>query len=390
MIEIKNKSNCCGCHSCSNICPKDAIEMKEDIKGFKYPVINKEKCINCDLCEKVCPIINKVHTNNKPQAYACINKDEKIRLKSSSGGIFSLISESILDLKGVVFGAQFDDEFNVIHSYTEDKEKLYKFRGSKYVQSTIGDTFKKVKEFLEKDKYVLFTGTPCQIEALYSFLQKEYDKLYTQDIICHGVPSPKVWKKYKEEIENKNNSKTSKMTFRDKRNGWANYSLKWSFSNKNVYVESNHESKYMKAFLKNFSLRDSCYECNFKKKNRMSDITLADFWGIENIMPEMYNDKGTSLVILNTKKGRELFDNIKEKIESKHVDFEKSIEYNPSMIVSSTKPKNREEFFRDIEKMNFDKLQKKYFPNPNIINRILQKIKAIIKKLIKILKNKSI
>lgn len=383
MIEISNKSNCCGCHACFNICPKRAIEMQEDEKGFKYPVINKEKCINCELCKKVCPIINKVNADSKQKAYACINKDEEVRLKSSSGGIFSLIAESILDIDGVVFGAQFDDEFNVIHSYIEDKEKLYKLRGSKYVQSILGDTFRKVKEFLEKGKYVLFTGTPCQVEALYAFLQKEYEKLYTQDIICHGVPSPKVWKKYKEEIENRNNSKISKMTFRDKSSGWANYSLKWSFLNKNTYVESNHESKYMKAFLKNFSLRESCYECNFKKKNRISDITLADFWGIESILPEMYNNKGTSLVILNTQKGSEIFDKIKEKINSKPVNFEESIKYNPSMIVSSSKPKNREEFFKDIENLNFDKLQRKYFPNPNIIIRILRKIKAIIKKMIK-------
>ena len=172
--------------------------MIEDEKGFKYPKINENKCINCGLCEKVCPILNKRKITNAPKAYACINKDEDIRKNSSSGGIFTLIAEEIIDRGGVVFGAQFDNDFNVIHSYTNNKNKIYKFRGSKYVQSIIGDNYKIVKSFLEEGKYVLFTGTPCQVEGLYAFLQKDYDNLYTGDIICHGVPSPKVWRKYLE------------------------------------------------------------------------------------------------------------------------------------------------------------------------------------------------
>ena len=179
--------------------------MIEDEKGFKYPKINENKCINCGICEKVCPILNKRERANAPKAYACINKDEDIRKNSSSGGIFTLIAEEIIDRGGAVFGAQFDNDFNVIHSYTNNKEELYKYRGSKYAQSIIGDNYKIVKSFLEEGKYVLFTGTPCQVEGLYAFLQKDYDNLYTGDIICHGIPSPKVWKKYKEELEKQNN-----------------------------------------------------------------------------------------------------------------------------------------------------------------------------------------
>lgn len=192
MIKIEDKSKCSGCHACYSICEKKAIIMKEDKKGFKYPSVNKEKCTNCNLCEKVCPILNNQTISNEPIAYACYNKNEKVRLESSSGGIFSLISAEILKKDGVVFGASFNNEFMIEHTCIESIEELYKFRGSKYVQSIIGDTYKKAKEFLKHGKYVLFTGTPCQIEGLLKYLGKDYDNLYTQDIICHGVPSPNV------------------------------------------------------------------------------------------------------------------------------------------------------------------------------------------------------
>lgn len=172
MIIIDDKAMCCGCSACFSVCPKNAITMLEDEKGFKYPKISKNKCINCGLCEKICPILNKREKLNKPKAYACINKDESIRKNSSSGGIFTLIAEEIVDMGGVVFGAQFDNDFNVIHSYTDNKEELYKFRGSKYVQSIIGDNYKNSKKFLEEGKYVLFTGTPCQVEGLHAFYRR--------------------------------------------------------------------------------------------------------------------------------------------------------------------------------------------------------------------------
>ena len=374
MINIEKKTDCCGCHACFNICPKDAIEMKEDEYGFKYPVINQEKCIECGMCKKVCPIINKEKIINEPKTYACINKNEEIRLNSSSGGIFTLIAETILELNGVVFAAQFDDNFNVIHSYVNSKEELYKFRGSKYVQSIIGDTFKKVKKFLEQGKYVLFTGTPCQVEGLYSFLQKDYENLYTQDIICHGVPSPKVWKEYinfRKKIDTKN---PIEISFRNKDEGWKLFNLKFKY-NEGEYKKNQNTDVYMKAFLNNVSLRDSCYNCNFKKVSRISDITLADFWGIQKIMPKIDDDKGTSLVILNSEKGKKLFEKIKEKIDFKEVNFEEAIKYNPSMIKSVIKPQKRDSFFRDLENLDFNELEKKYFPEPKFIFKVIRKIK---------------
>ena len=388
MLEIIEKTKCCGCHACYNACPQNAITMEESELGFKYPVIDKEKCINCGLCKKVCPILNKKTMDNQPIAYACMNKNEEIRRESSSGGIFTLIAEKILGLNGVVFGAEFDKDFNVIHSYVESNEDLDKLRKSKYVQSNIEDSYKMVKNFLHEDRYVLFTGTPCQIEGLYSYLQKDYNKLYTQDIICHGVPSPEIWKKYKEYIEKQKDIKIVDMNFRDKSNGWTTYSLKYTDVTGKIYYELSSKSKYMKLFLKDYILRESCYDCAFKNKNRKSDITLADFWGIQNINKEIFDDKGTSLVIVNSKKGNELFDLIKKDIKYIETDFEEAIKYNPSMIKSAQRPNNREKLLSELMNTNeFDVIIKKYIPNERMLKKIIRNCKNIIKAILNKINN---
>lgn len=376
MVEIKDKVNCCGCHACFNICPKNAITMQEDEYGFKYPVVDKEKCINCELCKKACPILNNKKIDNTPKAYACINKENNIRKQSSSGGVFTLIAEKIIDMGGIVFGASFDENFNVVHTYVDNKQDLQKFRGSKYVQSTINEIYKKAKKFLTEGRYVLFTGTPCQIEGLKSFLQKDYDKLYTQDIICHGVPSPRVWQKY---LDYRNRDEIEKIEFRNKDKGWHQYEFKLINKNKSSYSKNQSEDLYMQAFLKNTSLRDSCYNCSFKKKNRISDITLADFWGIENVLPEMDDNKGTSLVIINSEKGQGLLEKIKPNMIIKEVKLDNALIYNQSMIESAKMDKNREKFFRNLDKIDFETLVKKYTYKPSIIRRVLRKIKSIAK-----------
>ena len=383
MLEIINKSNCCGCHACYNACPQNAIIMRKDELGFRSPVIDQEKCIECGLCKKVCPVLNKKKINNQPIAYACINKNDNVRRESSSGGIFTLIAEKILDLNGVVFGAQFDEKLNVSHAYVENKEDLYKLRKSKYVQSDIKDSYKKAKEFLDDDRFVLFTGTPCQVEGLYSYLRKDYNKLYTQDIICHGVPSPAVWKKYKEDVEKQKHMKVVNMNFRDKSNGWMLYLLKYTDSTNKEYYEPSSKSKYMKLFLKNYILRDSCYNCVFKNKNRISDITLADFWGIQNINKEMFDNKGTSLVIVNSERGNELFNSIKKNIKYAETNLEEAIRYNPSMIKSSEKPENREELLTELRNYdNFDRAIKKYIPKENIFKQVINTIKYVAKEIL--------
>lgn len=381
MIDIQEKLNCCGCHACYNKCPKNAIEMIEDEKGFKYPQIDKEKCINCGLCDKVCPIINSKTIANSPKAYACINNNEEIRIQSTSGGIFTLLAEAIINKNGVVFGASFNKEFLVVHECVDKIEDLYKFRGSKYLQSEINYTYKKAKEILDEDRYVLFTGTPCQIEGLRNYLGKDYDKLYLQDIICHGVPSPKVWKKYKKCKEKQYNSSINKMNFRDKSvEGWNKYHLKINFENNNSYDILHGNDSYMKAFLSHLSLRESCTSCRFKKENRLSDITLADFWGINNIKPEMNDEKGTSLVIVNSEKGKELFNLIKDGIKFTEVDFKEAIRYNPSMTKVSNKCVNSDKFFDRLDDNNFDELVRKFLPKESVIKKVKRIIHKILKK----------
>lgn len=382
-MEIINKKECVGCYACYSICPKNAIDMIENAKGFKEYFINKDKCIECGLCKKVCPVLNKKEINNIPKAFAIINKNENVRKESSSGGIFTLIAEYVLEHNGVVFGAIWGNNLKVNHYYIEKKEDINLMRGSKYLQSTIGNTYKKAKEFLDNGRNVLFTGTPCQIEGLKSYLMKDYNNLYTQDIICHGVPSSKVHSQYLNYLKNKYNEKNiKKLLHRTKINGWKTWSVNINFES-NTYCNTHKEDLFMQAFLRNTSLRDSCYNCHFKKKNRISDITLADFWGIEHILPELDDNKGTSLVIINSQKGQELFNSIKKNTIYKEVNLDDAIKYNPSMITSVKEDKNREKFFENLDKMNFDELVKKYTYKPNIFRKIIGKIKRMMKKVIK-------
>ena len=280
MIIIDDKTKCSGCHACANACPKNCISMVSDEEGFWYPQVNKEKCIDCGLCEKVCPIIHKWQSDDSltTTAMAAINLNEEIRLKSSSGGIFTLIAEKIIDQGGVVFGAAFSDDFkSVQHICVDNIADLDKLRGSKYVQSKIGDTYKQAKEYLDSGRKVLFSGTPCQIGGLYSYLRKPYENLLTQDIICHGVPSPMVWEKYVEEHERKISSKANKVTFRNKKNGWKAYSVFIGFENRKQYLKEHSADMYIKAFLSDICLRPSCFDCQFKGIKRHADITLTDF-----------------------------------------------------------------------------------------------------------------
>ena len=383
MINIKNKSKCCGCGACYNTCPTNAIRMQEDEYGFKYPQIDNTKCTNCGLCERVCPIFKELKQVKKDvKAYAAYAKNEEIRNQSSSGGIFTLLAEYIIKQGGVVFGAQFDETFNVEHSYVDNISDLNKFRGSKYIQSDIRETYKKVKEFLENNRKILFTGTPCQIEGLKSFLNKEYENLYTQDIICHGVPSPLVWEKYKKYRKEKDEREPNIINFRDKTKGWKKYNLTFEYTDKKYSVDKGQDL-FMKAFLKNTCLRESCYSCAFKKENKVSDITLGDYWGIQNVHPEMDDDKGVSAVIANSLRGQELFEAIKENLVWKETEYEYIKKYNPSLVESPKMDPNRESFFENLEKISFDELVKKYTYEPSFLRKVINKLKYEFSKLTK-------
>jgi Coenzyme F420-reducing hydrogenase, beta subunit len=386
MIEINDKTKCSGCHSCSSVCPVKCIEMQVDGEGFRYPKSDKNKCVSCNICEKVCPIINPIETTNIPTVYAAYNKNQEIRMNSSSGGIFTLMAEYVVRLGGVVFGACFNDTFEVVHSYAEKIEELEKFRGSKYVQSVIGDAYSKAKMFLDEGRFVLFTGTPCQIGGLLSYLQRDYTNLYTQDLICHGVPSPMVWRKYLEYREKCTESSVKNVSFRNKDTGWKTYSILMKFKNNVEYKKLCKDDPYMRGFLSELYLRPSCHACSFKTIHHQSDITLADFWGVKYIFPEMDDDKGLSLVLVNSANGQAIFDEIKSEmlINNQTINIAIVEKYNSAIIKSSSANKNRQLFFNNIHKFEFNELIAIYckVPYKTKIKRLVIKILKTVKRII--------
>lgn len=349
MISIIDKRNCCGCHACYNICPQRCIGMQSDNEGFWYPFVASDKCTDCGLCDKVCPIVNIDSTMNQPLAYACIYNNEEIRVQSSSGGLFTVIAEQVISNHGVVLGAGFDKDFNVEHSWTDSIEGLGKFRGSKYVQSRIGDTYNQVREFLQQGRQVLFSGTPCQIAGLRSYLGKDFENLIRLDIICHGVPSPLVWQHYKLRLEEEHRAKTRRIAFRNKNCGWKRFSLSILFDDETEYIEQVNEDVFLRGFLMNLYLRPSCYTCKFKTLNRQSDITLADFWGIEKVLPDFDDDQGTSLILVNSSKGAKIFASIADQLQWQKVDIAQAVIYNPSAVASVDYNPKRQKFFNEFQ-----------------------------------------
>lgn len=344
MIQITDKQNCCGCEACVQRCPKQCITMQSDHEGFLYPKVNEEICIHCGLCEKVCPIINTT-TEREPLKIlgAKANNDEIVR-KSSSGGIFSLIAEKVLNQNGVIFGAKFDKNWNVVHDYTDNINELDVFRRSKYVQSLIGDTFQKAEDFLKAGRLVLFTGTPCQIKGLKLFLRKDYKNLLTVDFVCHGVPSPAVWNMYLDAYIKKTGiqrSNIKQINFRDKKYGWNNFSLTIA-TNEISTTETLSKNLYMRLFLSNIILRPSCYSCMAKGGKSKSDITIADFWGIEKIFPKCNDDTGYSLILVNTSKGEGFIPPLSYKTS----DYKTIRQLNGGLNAHIITPQNREKFFR--------------------------------------------
>ncbi len=384
MIEqrIRTKSKCSGCHACANICPGNCIAMIQDQEGFRYPKVDASKCIRCRKCIDTCPIINKSVALNTPTAYACQNNDERIRLQSSSGGMFTLFAEKTLERHGAVFGAAFDDGFQLAHRCVETKKGLEVLRGSKYVESLIGKAYTQARTLLETGRAVLFSGTPCQIEGLRAFLGKSYTNLLTIDLICHGVPSHAVWEQYIRFREARAGVSVKRIDFRRKDPSWKLFCISILYQNNTHYRAPLDQDPYMRTFLKNCSLRPSCYACKFKGLNRLSDITLADFWGIQNILPEMDDDKGTSLVLVNTGTGASAFNAISSNAKTKRVEISDAICYNSAAMKSAAMNPNREKFFTDLQKVGFDRLAKRYCSEQRRL-RIRRKAKALLKRLLK-------
>lgn len=375
--------NCCGCTACVSACPKSCISMSADMEGFLYPVVDSVKCIDCGLCEKVCPVLHPVTNETEPLVYAAINNDEAVRMQSSSGGIFTLIAEYVLARGGVVFGACFDCDWNVIHDYTETKEGLAIFRGSKYVQSNVGNSFTQVKTFLDSGREVLFSGTPCQVAGLKNYLRKPYSNLLTVDLVCHGVPSPEVWRKYlqeticrvygikKNKLEVNPGDYISDISFRAKDKGWKKYNVKIIFRDGKVEMMPFFENPYMNVFLSDLSLRPSCYACPAKLHNVQSDITLADFWGVNRINPDIDDDKGCGLILIHNKEKLDFLFGVDCKLLQQQL--VSVVKYNLNILYSVNKPVNRKFFWTVYSRRN---LRKSYLAtiSESFIMRVVRKI----------------
>ena len=365
MIEIKDSKLCCGCGACYNVCPHHCISMQEDREGFIYPTVDLVNCTNCHLCEQVCPVLTEKSSVFKPRAsYAAFSKDTCIRENSSSGGIFSLLSQRIIQQNGVVFGAIYNDDFDVVHTYTESIDGLSSFRSSKYSQSEVGDCYRQVKKFLVSDRPVLFSGTPCQISGLKHYLKKDYDNLFLISVICHGVPSPAVWRSFLKQVSSR--GIITNINLRNKHTGWKRYSVRIDGRNHPLVDEPANKNEYMKAFLSDYILRPICYDCPFKG-GKNCDLTLGDFWGLKNVLPSWDDDKGTSLVLAYTQKGYDLFNSIE--CEQTEVDYADGIKGNPSIEKSAKMPYKRKKVMKKATSSSFEDLilsihhqQKAFYP----------------------------
>lgn len=402
MIEITDKRDCCGCSACAQICPQQCITMSEDGEGYSYPRVDKQACIGCGLCERVCPVMDPCEPVVPKVVYAAKNRDERVRLQSSSGGIFTPLAERVIGEGGVVFGAQFDQEWRVVHSHTESVEGLAPMRGSKYVQSVIGRSYKLAEAFLKEGRKVLFCGTPCQIAGLNHFLRREYDNLLTVEVVCHGVPSPKVWREYLlERVGNVANNPAgliSDISFRDKSAGWEEYGVRVGYAQQAASpqnggikgigdtttrseVTHHKEDPFMRSFLKDLNLRPSCYRCAARQGRSQADIALADYWGVRSLHEEIYDTKGVGLVILNSHKGVEYYNSICEEVEQCPSDYNRAIEHNPCIVRSVAQPKRREDFWGlyDTHKMGAVGIVSKRVSAPLLLHRWRRRVRHLLK-----------
>ena len=371
-VELCNSQNCTQCHACESECPRNCISFVEAKDGFLIPIINRDLCIECGRCMSVCHQFNnpKLLRLGKPKSYAAWNKDDKIRAKSSSGGVFSVLSEKIIQGGGVVFGSVMDDKFQVHHTYATCKEDLVLMRGSKYVQSDLTGVYIKVKDYLKKGRTILFTGTPCQVAGLYCYLKKDYANLYTCDLICHGVPSQKAFDIYCYKIAIKKRN-ACEIGFRNLK-GWG---LQMAYKSQlissledcdNKWVDlSPLNSYYLRAFSKGLMFNEACYSCKYTQVNRLSDFTLADYWGIGAMTPFNYpKRKGVSLFLVNSDKANSFVSGIDDLFLIERT-LEEAIKGNRNLTHSSERPIGRDSYYEDSLNMNINCLMEKYKIQPS-------------------------
>ena len=336
---------CTGCGVCAAICPSAAIQMQPDEHGFLHPAVNVAACTDCGLCTRKCPISTPPQVSTHTEILTGYANDEDLLPVSSSGAIFPVLAAGIIRRGGIVFGAAFDQNFDVVHTVAESVAELVALCGSKYVQSSIpAGIYAQVKAALTAGRWVYFSGMPCQVAGLKNYLGREYETLITQDTACHSVPSPLVWEGYKAELEKQYGGKLTAFSFRNKANGWEAYHIRAAFENGREFVQPAAENPYQRGFIKGLYSRSSCFECKFKGIERCSDITLADYWGVKGIQPDAYNPQGTSLILIHSEKGRSLLEGCKEQLQLRPA-AKDAFAFNPAVLAPIQKPARYDEFW---------------------------------------------
>ena len=354
MIQVSDKHNCCGCTACASICPKDAIQMQRDIEGFVYPLVNDSQCINCGLCEQVCPILHRdsyLNSNKPTNIYALHNNDIKVWKNSSSGGVFNEIADYIIQNSGVVYGAEYTNVLNVKHKKETTICGAIKFRGSKYVQSDLDNSFREIRKELNNGSTVLFSGTPCQVEGLKRFLRREYNNLITVDIICHGVASPLVFNDYIDFINKYSLSKIIGINMKDKTFGWGYQNLRLFYKNNTSEFNTIKSNLWNKLFYGHLILRPACYKCRFTNLSRPGDLSIGDFWGVEKKLPDFYNMTGISILLCNTLKGFKLWGKIQHHFCYLRIDENTCMQQALSNSVAE--PEDRNNFWENYKLQGF-------------------------------------
>ncbi|RCX09879.1 coenzyme F420-reducing hydrogenase beta subunit [Anaerobacterium chartisolvens] len=358
MINL-SKEKCTGCGACNNVCPNDSIKMVADKEGFLYPLVNAESCSLCGLCQTSCPVLNRegYKRDVAPKAYASWSLNDEVRLSSTSGGIFTELARSVILQGGYVAGARYNKAHLAEHYIIGSEDDIALLRQSKYVQSAIGVVFKDIKKLLDKGAPVMFVGSPCECGGLLSFLGRPYDSLLLCDFICRGANSPKAYLKYLESLKLQYGSDIKRVWFKNKINGWNKFCTKIEFENGSEYYADRYKDLFMRGYLKyNLYMRSSCYRCSFKGFPRQSDITLADFWGVELKDKSVDTDKGTSLVIINSEKGQRHFDELGDRVFKEENSLEAALPFNQCAVSSVGIGEKREYFFSEIDRTDFEVL----------------------------------
>lgn len=375
---ITDKEKCCGCGACQNICPNQCIKMIYDEEGFIYPSVDTKKCINCGLCKMVCPIDKDFGREQQSEFFAGYSKNDDILKDSSSGGMFWIILEKLVNDGAIVYGAVDSGNMNICHQRFDNFKDCELFRKSKYLQSYIGDNYRRAREDLLSGRKVLFSGTPCQIAGLYSFLNRDFDNLYTVEVVCHGTPSKAVFDKYIKEQEIKHGKKIISYCWRDKSQGWGPNRVSMTFSDGSIYSTTSQENPMQKGFLDNWYLRPSCYKCPFAKLTRTADITLADFWGYDLEMVDKNSNRGISLIVVSSDKGKSVWNAIKDNVEHHTVTKGYACEKSRHLWTYPMDNPLKHKFMKDfLNGKTFEYLDAKYI-NPKFHRKVINKIEKII------------